>query len=1166
MLTNGQIALTSAQETVTLPNTTPVATFTDSNSSDTSSGFTATIDWGDGSTTAGTVVGSNGSFTVEGGHTYVDENQFPGVVTVTSTADNSQFTIAGNIPVADTDSFSNLHGNTLSYTPDQPLTNVTVATFSDSNTQNLPSDFSASIDWGDGTVTQGTVSGATGSFSILGSHTYTAAGDNTVSVSFADDAPDAASGSILATAVSGFGGKVTLSPVTEGVALTGVEVATFADANGSHAATDYTATIDWGDGQTTSGTISGSGQSFTVTGTHTYADEEGTEVAGTSPSMTVNITRTADSVTTAPSGIITVDDAPPSMVGKTIGGTPNQPLTNVTVATFSDANLADVSTDFIAKIDWGDGSLDTGTVAGSNGSFTVTGSHTYTDNGKDLINVSILEDIPDLGQTGAVTSTANIGLAPGTASSFTVAEGAPISGQVATFNDGNTSDAVGDFTASVDWGDGLTTSGTVSGSNGSFTVTAGPHAYADEGEDTITTTVTRNADQETATMTGGASVIEADNLSLTADNFSGNPGQTFTNVQVATFTTPFLGNVATDFTTSITWGDGSTSAGTVSGGGGSFSVTGSHTYATGGNYTFNVSVTDDAPGTASASKTGTATINFAGQMVLNSATEGAVIANGTPVATFSDSNGGDTPSDFTATISWGDGVTTSGTVSGGAGTFTVSGGHTYADEGNDQASVILTHTVDHSTSTVNGSVAVAEADVLTAHPTSFTVNAHQTFTGTVATFGDSGFPANVAGDFTAAIDWGDGQTTGGTVSGGNGTFTVSGSHAYAAAGQDTVKVTLADDAPGTASATATGTATATATVNQGIALPFDFNGDTISDLVFQNEAGSAGTPQIWLWNGTAVTSQMVYPNPGASWHIVTSRDVNGDGKADLIWQNNDGTPGIWLMNGTTPIAQAGLTNPGSTWHLVASGDTDGDGKSDLVWQNSDGTLGVWLMNGTTPTAQAGIGNPGSTWKVVGTADYNGDSRDDILLQNTTNGNLMIDLMNGTSVASTVSISVGDPSWHAVSTGEFNGQAEIAWQNDNGTPGIWLFNGTTPVAEVALQNPGAGWQLISIDHFTPNGHADLLFQNTNGAMGLWELNGTTIVAESNLPNPGGGWQSENGHPFAPAMSTLGPVTTNAATAVNGSDPGGGTLHLSAPDSGVAGAPGSPSNLHMASAVG
>src|SRR5262249_15180439 len=158
--------------------------------------------------------------------------------------------------------------------------------------------------------------------------------------------------------------------------------------------------------------------------------------------------------------------------------------------------------------------------------------------------------------------------------------------------------------------------------------------------------------------------------------------------------------------------------------------------------------------------------------------------------------------------------------------------------------------------------------------------------------------------------------------------------------------------------------------------------------------------------------QATLANPGASWHVITSRDVDGDGKADLIWQNSDGTPGIWLMNGTTPIAETGLANPGTSWKLVGSGDFNDDGRADLLWQDSSGILGVWEMNGTTPIAEAGIGNPGPNWKVVGAADFNADGRDDILLQNTTTGNLMIDLMNGTSITSSVSITVGDPSWHA----------------------------------------------------------------------------------------------------------------------------------------------------------
>jgi FG-GAP-like repeat len=406
---------------------------------------------------------------------------------------------------------------------------------------------------------------------------------------------------------------------------------------------------------------------------------------------------------------------------------------------------------------------------------------------------------------------------------------------------------------------------------------------------------------------------------------------------------------------------------------------------------------------------------------------------------------------------------------------------------------------------------------LTPQGLSFAVNAHLPFSADVATFSDS-HTFDVPSDFTAQIDWGDGQTTSASVEGGNGSFTVLGGHTYATPGQDTPKVTLTYSAGFVA---VSATATSTAFVNT---TPFDFDGDGISDLVFQDQDPAVtdpGAAALFRWDGSTVTSEAFYGQVGLSWHIVTGRDLNGDGHADLIWQNTDGTPGVWLMNGATPIAEAGLANPGPSWRLVAAGDTNGDGNADFIWQNADGTLGVWLMNGTTPLAEAGIGNPGSNWKVIGTADFLQNGHDDILLQDKTTGNLMIDLMNGTTVTSSVSIAVGDPSWHAVSTGVFNGRAEIAWQNDSGQVGLWLMNGTSPVAEVGLANLGSVEQLVSIDHFTPDGHGDLLLQNSmNGEMVLWKMNGTIVTAMGGVPAPGVGpsprqigWQSENGHPFA-----------------------------------------------------
>lgn len=64
---------------------------------------------------------------------------------------------------------------------------ATVATFRDANGNATPSDFSATIDWGDGTRSAGQVSAtAAGGFQIDGSHFYTQAGTKAISVAVKD--------------------------------------------------------------------------------------------------------------------------------------------------------------------------------------------------------------------------------------------------------------------------------------------------------------------------------------------------------------------------------------------------------------------------------------------------------------------------------------------------------------------------------------------------------------------------------------------------------------------------------------------------------------------------------------------------------------------------------------------------------------------------------------------------------------------------------------------------------------------------------------------------------------------------------------------------------------------------------------------------------------------
>src|SRR5437588_819404 len=99
--------------------------------------------------------------------------------------------------------------------------NTDIARFTDNILTDTASAFTATIDWGDGTSTPGTVSGSGGSFSVRGSHTYTANGDNTITVFVKDDAADAAfnSGTGQALIGVGFAGHLVLNAAAEGEAL-----------------------------------------------------------------------------------------------------------------------------------------------------------------------------------------------------------------------------------------------------------------------------------------------------------------------------------------------------------------------------------------------------------------------------------------------------------------------------------------------------------------------------------------------------------------------------------------------------------------------------------------------------------------------------------------------------------------------------------------------------------------------------------------------------------------------------------------------------------------------------------------------------------------------------------------------------------------------------------
>jgi len=192
--------------------------------------------------------------------------------------------------------------------------------------------------------------------------------------------------------------------------------------------------------------------------------------------------------------------------------------------------------------------------------------------------------------------------------SFKQTEGQNFSGQVATFTDPSYKSA-GQFTATVNWGDGTPSSAGVISKSGFGWQVTGNHVYKFFGTYHATVSI-KDAGGKSKSVLSTATIADA---ALHAN------GRTFTIAQatlgntpqlLATFTDANSFSVAGDFTASISWGDGTTSVGTVKLLAGSrvFDVLGTHKYAAKKKYTVTLTITD-SKGASKSTAVDTITVN-----------------------------------------------------------------------------------------------------------------------------------------------------------------------------------------------------------------------------------------------------------------------------------------------------------------------------------------------------------------------------------------------------------------------------------------------------------------------------------------------------------------------------------------------------------------------------
>ena len=288
-------------------------------------------------------------------------------------------------------------------------------------------------------------------------------------------------------------------------------------------------------------------------------------------------------------------------------------------------------------------------------------------------------------------------------------------------------------------------------------------------------------------------------------------------------------------------------------------------------------------------------------------------------------------------------------------------------------------------------------------------------------------------------------------------------------------------------------------------------------------ASNATAPDAAVWSygtgtGGALAAPLKFITTDAPVGVL-ARDLDRDGRDDLVVASTDGGVGVQLQGGTyaglggaalfagdsSSLATGDLDNDGCTdiayttttgslaiaygsncKRVQARSDFDGDGRSDLLWSNvATGAGTIWkAADSSHSIAITGVTNP--AWFVAGTGDFNGDGRADLLWRNDATGAQVI-WYSGNSATYKSLTTVTDRAWKIVGTGDFDGdgRADVLWRHANsGHDAIWRSgDSATQIPVAAVTN--LQWTVAGVGDFDGDGKDDILWRNpASWANAIW----------------------------------------------------------------------------------
>lgn len=303
--------------------------------------------------------------------------------------------------------------------------------------------------------------------------------------------------------------------------------------------------------------------------------------------------------------------------------------------------------------------------------------------------------------------------------------------------------------------------------------------------------------------------------------------------------------------------------------------------------------------------------------------------------------------------------------------------------------------------------------------------------------------------------------------------------------------------------------------NSELPVRADVNGDGRADIVWRNASNVRGWNFLWTMNGEEVLqSRPINVVQGEDWQLNLG-DFDGDGKSDLFWRNPDllgGYNRVFLMDGFDIVSRPVHARLDNGFEIQVIGDLNGDDKDDIVWRNSTtNQLAIWFMDGAGKVSRwsDALGN----LTLEGIGDFNGNRVRELILREGNTLKVWSLVEGGSNFEESTLSSVAPADWKLAGTGDLDGDGteDLIWRNvRDGRNSVYYMENGTVKEQKLLPQVGTAWSLAKVEDFNGDGKVDFLWRNeTLGGRNIVHLmDGTNRIAAGVVKTVGGTWFMAN----------------------------------------------------------